>query len=106
MWQQGVTAILNVLDKVEQVAKETPPVDNKASRFGNPAFRTFYDKISEVSSRIYIKQCIFNPPFCSFAPNFTRRFLAYLLTPCSKSPHTSANLGATGLVSTMEVEWS
>jgi serine/threonine-protein phosphatase 2A activator len=36
------------LDKVEQLAKETPPVDNAASRFGNPAFRTFYDKVLEV----------------------------------------------------------
>ena len=33
---------------MEKIAKETPPVDNAASRFGNPAFRTFYDKISEV----------------------------------------------------------
>ncbi|EPQ50785.1 Phosphotyrosyl phosphatase activator [Gloeophyllum trabeum ATCC 11539] len=43
----GVLAVLDVLDKVEGIAKDTPPVDNKASRFGNPAFRTFYDKVQE-----------------------------------------------------------
>ena len=47
---QGVEAILSVLDKVENLAKETPPVDNSGSRFGNPAFRTFYDKVLEVRS--------------------------------------------------------
>jgi serine/threonine-protein phosphatase 2A activator len=44
----GVKAILQILDRVEQVAKDTPPVENSASRFGNPAFRTFYDKMNEV----------------------------------------------------------
>lgn len=37
-----------MLNEVEEIAKGVPPVDNKASRFGNPAFRTFYDKVSEV----------------------------------------------------------
>lgn len=40
--------MLRVLDRVEELARATPPVDNKASRFGNPAFRTFYDKVQEV----------------------------------------------------------
>lgn len=40
--------MLGVLERVEETAKATPPVDNKASRFGNPAFRTFYDKVQEV----------------------------------------------------------
>ena len=43
-----MTAVRGVLDRVEELAKATPPVDNKASRFGNPAFRTFYDKVQEV----------------------------------------------------------
>jgi serine/threonine-protein phosphatase 2A activator len=43
-----VRAILDALGHVEQVAKEIPPVENSSSRFGNPAFRTFYDKVSEV----------------------------------------------------------
>ena len=50
---QGVQAVLDVLDRVSETAKSIPPVDNKASRFGNPAFRTFYDKVQEVRS-IYI----------------------------------------------------
>lgn len=45
---KGVIAVMNVLDKVEETARGIPPVDNKASRFGNPAFRTFYDKVQEV----------------------------------------------------------
>jgi serine/threonine-protein phosphatase 2A activator len=36
-----------VLDRVEALVKETPPVDNAASRFGNPAFQTFYDKVQQ-----------------------------------------------------------
>lgn len=43
-----MAAVLSVLERVEDLAKATPPVDNKASRFGNPAFRTFYDKVQEV----------------------------------------------------------
>jgi hypothetical protein len=39
---------MNVLDRVEEIAKATPPVENAGSRFGNPAFRTFYDKVAEV----------------------------------------------------------
>lgn len=51
---KGVQAILQALDNVEEVAKATPAVDNSASRFGNPAFRTFYDKVSEVSTNSII----------------------------------------------------
>ena len=40
-----------MLDRVEALAKETPPVDNEASRFGNPAFKTFYDKVKQVRER-------------------------------------------------------
>ncbi|KIM80663.1 hypothetical protein PILCRDRAFT_528915 [Piloderma croceum F 1598] len=49
----GVTAVLGVLDKVEEIAKNTPAVENSASRFGNPAFRTFYDKVSESASSLH-----------------------------------------------------
>lgn len=48
---QGVIGILSVLDKVERVALDTPPVNNSGSRFGNPAFKTFYDKVAEVRAR-------------------------------------------------------
>jgi serine/threonine-protein phosphatase 2A activator len=40
--------VLEALDRVEQIAKDTPPVDNSASRFGNPAFKTFYDRVHDV----------------------------------------------------------
>lgn len=46
---QGVKSVLRVLEKVEELAQNTPPVDNSGSRFGNPAFRTFYDRIQEVT---------------------------------------------------------
>ena len=36
-----------MLDKIEEIVNNTPAVENSASRFGNPAFRTFYDKVSE-----------------------------------------------------------
>lgn len=45
---QAVKNLLSVLDAVEQTVKDTPPVDNGKSRFGNPAFKDFYDKVSEV----------------------------------------------------------
>ncbi|KAF8151977.1 Phosphotyrosyl phosphatase activator [Mycena galopus ATCC 62051] len=51
----GVTAVLRVLDTIEATAHAIPPVENAASRFGNPAFRTFYDRISEVSLRLYTR---------------------------------------------------
>ncbi|KAI4518537.1 Phosphotyrosyl phosphatase activator [Schizophyllum commune Tattone D] len=43
----GVHRVLELLDAIEQLAKDTPPIDNASSRFGNPAFRTFYDKVGE-----------------------------------------------------------
>ncbi|GJJ14708.1 hypothetical protein Clacol_008975 [Clathrus columnatus] len=52
---RGVDAILEVLENVEKLAKETPPVENAGSRFGNPAFRTFYDKISELAPSFHEK---------------------------------------------------
>jgi serine/threonine-protein phosphatase 2A activator len=39
-----VKQILSILDEVKNVAKETPPIDTE-SRFGNPAYRTFVDKL-------------------------------------------------------------
>ncbi|KAK2462628.1 hypothetical protein APHAL10511_005361 [Amanita phalloides] len=49
----GISAILKVLDRIEELAKETPPVDNAASRFGNPAFRTFYDRVLQISPLLH-----------------------------------------------------
>jgi len=50
---QGVTSLIEVLDRVEGLAKETPPVENSASRFGNPAFRTFYDKVQQAAAQFH-----------------------------------------------------
>ncbi|KAJ8083456.1 Serine/threonine-protein phosphatase 2A activator 2 [Marasmius tenuissimus] len=49
----GVKAILGILARVEEIVKDTPAVENSASRFGNPAFRTFYDRVQEVSSNLH-----------------------------------------------------
>ncbi|GAA5828888.1 hypothetical protein JCM3766R1_003854 [Sporobolomyces carnicolor] len=48
-------ALVDVLDRVEQIAKETPPVDNGKSRFGNPAFRDFYDKVASDATDLHSK---------------------------------------------------
>jgi len=45
---QAVDALVSVLEAVEQLYHDTPPVDNGGSRFGNPAFRDFYDKVASV----------------------------------------------------------
>ncbi|KAI0252737.1 Phosphotyrosyl phosphatase activator [Lactifluus subvellereus] len=58
---QGVTALIAVLDRVEGLAKETPPVDNAASRFGNPAFKTFYDKVEEASPQLHESLLLVQP---------------------------------------------
>ncbi|KAG0708074.1 Phosphotyrosyl phosphatase activator [Suillus ampliporus] len=49
----GIKAILRLLDRIEQLARETPPVENKASRFGNPAFRAFYDKVQHLAPSLH-----------------------------------------------------
>mgnify|MGYP002172508291 CR=1 FL=1 len=36
------------MDKVERIVADVPPVENGKSRFGNPAFRTFYDAVQSV----------------------------------------------------------
>ncbi|GAA5987666.1 hypothetical protein JCM10908_007158 [Rhodotorula pacifica] len=45
----AVQVLLGILSDVEQLYNETPPVENGNSRFGNPAFRTFYDKVQQHS---------------------------------------------------------
>ncbi|KAG8819585.1 Serine/threonine-protein phosphatase 2A activator 2 [Serendipita sp. 400] len=52
---EAVKAILDVLDGVEALVKETPPVDNKGSRFGNPAFKELYDKIKTSSRELHTR---------------------------------------------------
>jgi serine/threonine-protein phosphatase 2A activator len=43
---------MSMLDTVLETAKATPPVDNKLSRFGNPAFKTFYDLVVDVRAAL------------------------------------------------------
>lgn len=50
---QVITALLDILHTARQLAKDTPPVDNEKSRFGNPAFKTFYDKINAQSASLH-----------------------------------------------------
>lgn len=49
---------MQILDSVLGIAKDTPPVDNKLSRFGNPAFKTFYDTVSEVRRTVLLLKSI------------------------------------------------
>ncbi|KDE06777.1 hypothetical protein MVLG_02973 [Microbotryum lychnidis-dioicae p1A1 Lamole] len=49
----AVDALLSVLQRIENIVEETPPIDNGKSRFGNPAFRTFYDKVVEQSAELH-----------------------------------------------------
>ncbi|TIA86786.1 hypothetical protein E3P99_03552 [Wallemia hederae] len=49
----GVHRVLRMLDEVESIAKSTPPVDNKLSRFGNPGFRDFVDRVTEASTSLH-----------------------------------------------------
>lgn len=51
--EQRIDPILNVLEQVESIATQTPPIDNKASRFGNPAFRTFHDEVEKVNHSLH-----------------------------------------------------
>lgn len=47
----NVQAALDLLENIKQIAVKHPPLDNKLSRFGNPAFRGFYDQlVQEVNS--------------------------------------------------------
>lgn len=39
--------------------RDTPPVENGKSRFGNPAFRTFYDRVNEVRIWSLLHKCAF-----------------------------------------------
>lgn len=43
--------MLETLDLVNQVTEEYPPETGHESRFGNPAFRKFYDQIGLVRGR-------------------------------------------------------
>lgn len=88
--------MLSILARVEDVAKGIPPVDNKASRFGNPAFRTFYDKVSEVSYYNVITCFVAQTPYSSHQ-NFMQAFLTCPQTQSQRYLHTSVSRGETEL---------
>lgn len=48
-----ITSLLQVLDKIEDLIKNNPRVDNGGSRFGNEGFRHFYDSLEKVNSCTY-----------------------------------------------------
>ncbi|GAA5911633.1 hypothetical protein JCM6882_008060 [Rhodosporidiobolus microsporus] len=50
---EATTALVSLLDEVEGIIKATPPVDNGLSRFGNPAFRTFYDSVASRATALH-----------------------------------------------------
>lgn len=49
----AVNSIVAVLDRVDKLVDETPPAENAASRFGNPAFRDLYGKIKAESRTLH-----------------------------------------------------
>lgn len=50
---ETIKSLLEILEKIKGIADLYPPVDNKASRFGNPAFRQFYDQLSQQSEKLH-----------------------------------------------------
>lgn len=53
-FSQSVKYVLRILDLVDETVAANPPVDNEKSRFGNPAFRDFYDQVQQVSCPVVI----------------------------------------------------
>jgi serine/threonine-protein phosphatase 2A activator len=41
-----VTSLVSLLDQIETMVNDTPADETMGSRFGNPSFRLFYDKLS------------------------------------------------------------
>ena len=99
-------SLLSILDQVQLIADQTPPVDNGKSRFGNPAFRDFYDKLSTVR-----RATLF---LLTFAHNFSfrnRRSCTRVSLDCPRSglrssEHTLARRGGTGRELIMGAEWN
>ncbi|CAG8475567.1 8876_t:CDS:2 [Paraglomus brasilianum] len=50
---QVVQHMLEVLNTVNSYCDEIPPLHNKQSRYGNPAFRDFYDRIAKNADEIH-----------------------------------------------------
>ncbi|KAG0232650.1 Serine/threonine-protein phosphatase 2A activator 2 [Actinomortierella wolfii] len=87
--------LLRVLDEVAQVAKDYPPESGHESRFGNPAFRKFYDQVglnashwmvdvlgvhTEAGPEVvgYFTQCWGNRKRIDYGTGHEANFLAFL----------------------------
>ena len=83
------------MNEVQKIADQTPAVNNAGSRFGNPAFKEFYDKIEkalvslhdlipglkkeaipEVS--LYFKECWGNRTRIDYGSGMELNFLCWL----------------------------
>ncbi|KAI8918205.1 hypothetical protein DFJ77DRAFT_286205 [Powellomyces hirtus] len=49
---QVTTALLSILDRLDGWTKEILPEENEKSRFGNPAFQTWYDRLAESANAL------------------------------------------------------
>lgn len=45
--------MIGILDAIDKLADKAPPVKNELSRFGNPAFRTFYDSVQAAMPQLH-----------------------------------------------------
>ncbi|CAG8578237.1 9939_t:CDS:2 [Ambispora gerdemannii] len=68
---QVVQNIIDVLDIVNSYCEEIPPVRNEKSRFGNPAFRDFYDRVNNTAAEFHENLSI--PP--AAIPEISRYFV-------------------------------
>lgn len=50
---KNVQTIIDILETLLNWVKEIVPVENSKSRFGNPAFRTFYEKVKSSISELF-----------------------------------------------------
>ncbi|KAG8680683.1 Serine/threonine-protein phosphatase 2A activator 2 [Ceratobasidium sp. 423] len=78
---ENVTLILKLLERVEAIVQDTPPVNNNASRFGNPAFKTFYDKVQEAAIpeiSVYLQECWGNRARIDYGSGMELNFLCWL----------------------------
>lgn len=102
-----------MLGEVEQTVKDTPPVDNGKSRFGNPAFKTFYDRIAEVR-RLRLSCSLLSSQEAELEhlktsrrlKSYTSRSLVYRRIVSTSFRRTSARAGGTELELIMAVGWS
>ncbi|EFP89641.2 uncharacterized protein PGTG_15604 [Puccinia graminis f. sp. tritici CRL 75-36-700-3] len=49
---ENIDKLLDILDNINNIALVHPPVDNKPSRSGNPAFREFHDQLNQGSEAL------------------------------------------------------